>query len=160
MKEVLLNICLVAVATGLFKLLAPKKGFRGQINFLISCFFIVSVIHFISSGKYEFSELAKINETVIVDFSGEALNEERTAIAAELNRRLTEKFKEKNIAVKKIAITVNISADKSISIEQITIYKPQTADDTQESKKEQDITIGDIVKTEIGDVKLIIKEGE
>jgi Cu/Ag efflux pump CusA len=142
MKEVLLNICLVAAAAGIFKLLAPERIFKSQISFLISCFFIVSVITIISQGKYEFSEIAKIKTPDIADFSNQMLIEEKNAVASEIEKRLTEKLKENGVSVKKITVNINISPENRISISDIKVVL--------ENENEEERTLADkIIKEEL-----------
>ena len=43
-KSVLLGVCLLAIATGILKMLIPENRFKTQISFLISCIFAISLL--------------------------------------------------------------------------------------------------------------------
>ena len=45
MKEVLFSVCVTAVITAVYKIIAPTDKFSSQIKLLISCFFVLSVIN-------------------------------------------------------------------------------------------------------------------
>lgn len=150
MREVLLNICLTAVAVSLFKMLIPENTFKKQINFLISCFFIVSVIFFISGGNYDISALQETlrQENTYVDFSEEITKERRREISEKMTERVKEVLAEEEIYPKKIYIIVNISGIYSISINEIKLVLSDE-DDFQKASELVEREVGKSIKVSI-----------
>ena len=74
MRETVLGIALVAIATGVFRLLSPESGFKKQIAFLVSAFFLLSCVSLFTGGGAELSEITEAFRTKggYVDFSVEA----------------------------------------------------------------------------------------
>ncbi|MCL2693625.1 MAG: stage III sporulation protein AF [Oscillospiraceae bacterium] len=132
MREILLNICIVAVAAALFKMLVPDNSFKKQIGFLISCFFITSVVSFVTSGRHEFGGLSDIADVTIeggfTDFTEQTLAQRKQAIAGELSSRVRQTLEENGIEPVKIYVIVNISGLYSISINEIKLVLPPDGD--------------------------------
>ncbi|MCL1823157.1 MAG: stage III sporulation protein AF [Oscillospiraceae bacterium] len=153
MRAILLNICMVAAATALFRLLVPENGFKKQISFLISCFFITAVISFISNAEQNFKELEpSINfesNSSFIDFSGQTTAERKRAIAEEMSERVRAVLLQNGIEPSKIYIIVNISDTYSISINEIRLVLKPEDDFTQASA---------LVEKEVGpDIKVIFE---
>ena len=77
MKEMIVSVCLVSVATAIFKMLVPENSFKKQISFLIACFFAISLMSILTKGKFE------------VDFSSEAFNQQNDFL--DISKRVNEK---------------------------------------------------------------------
>jgi len=133
MREILLNICLVAIACALFKMLVPENGFKKQIGFLVSCFFITAVISFVTGGSFDFEGVSFDGGGNFTDFSEEVTTERKRAIAEELSGRVREMLAEQEIFPSKIYVIVNISGMYSISINEIKLVLPPSADFTRAS---------------------------
>ena len=86
MKEIILGIGLTAVATGIFKLICPDSSFKKQIGFLISSFFLLSILSLINSEAPNFSTISESlkKEGVYIDFTEEAYKMTRQEIANKL----------------------------------------------------------------------------
>jgi hypothetical protein len=134
MREILFNICMVAVACALFKLLVPENSFRKQIGFLVSCFFITAVISFITGGDFSIEGIS-IGESGagFIDYSEEVTTERKRAIAEELSNRVREMLAEHEIFPARIYVIVNISGMYSISINEIKLVLPPDSDFTRAS---------------------------
>ncbi len=150
MRAALLNICLVAVGVGILKMLIPVNSFDKQINFLISCFFIASIIFSFSNEHIDFKSMAgEINSKPYVDFTASLTNDRKNAIATELSERVREVLVNNQISPKKIYVIVNISGLHSISINEIKLVLSEY-DDFQRAS--------DIVTEEVGsDIKVSIE---
>lgn len=145
MRETILSVALIAVATGIFKLLMPDGSFKKQIAFLTACFFAVSCINFICGG-FDLSELEAFtyDEGAYVDFSVEAYRLTQTEIANELARDLKEKLSENQISVDEIYVIIDISSSYSISIKQVRLaFSADSAADAPAAEE--------LVKKEVGD---------
>ena len=135
MREIILNICIIAIATALFKMLVPDNSFKKQIGFLISCFFITAVISFITGANPGFAEIkgdfnvAFGSETAkIADYSGMTLNAQKRAIGEEVSARVRDILQQNNIYPTEIYVIVNISDSLSISINEIKLVLPPDSD--------------------------------
>jgi len=130
-KTILLNICLIAAATALFRMLVPENSFRKQIGFLISCFFITAVASMITNADLNFDGVSGVEfgrEHEIIDFSEQTTSERKRAIAEELSGRVRELLEQNEIYPSKIYVIVNISGLYSISINEIKLVLPPDAD--------------------------------
>ncbi len=147
MNDILLNISAAAIITAVFKMLVPDERHGKQINLLISCFFIVSVINIFKSN----SDLIKLNDLFQIDTSYadySVIVEKQTAdeTANALRARLYAELEKENISPEKIYIDINISESGSISISKIRLVFPDIS--TQEAERAVDIT-GECVGYEI-----------
>ncbi len=153
MKEIILGIGLTAVATGIFKLICPDSSFKKQIGFLISSFFLLSILSLINSEAPNFSTISESlkKEGVYIDFTEEAYKMTRQEIANKLAMGLEEKLKENKIFCKEIRVIVDISSEYSISIKQVRLaFTADSADVTEAAEA--------IVKKEVGDEIQVVTE--
>lgn len=121
-KSVLFNICLLAVTTGIIKMLVPDNKFKSQISFLISCIFAINFLCGIDDisilSDFSFDNLEVVE---VVDFS-DRLSEEAKKEAAKAVRLRTEKLLSDNgYAYEKIYVIAHINGAFSISISEIEI---------------------------------------
>ena len=133
MREILLNISLVAIASALFKMLIPENSFKKQIGFLVACFFVTSVMAQITGGDFELGNLDLItfsgeNESRFTDFSEQTTAYRKRIIADEMGARIREVLEQNGIEPSKIYVIVNISGLYSISINEIKLVLPYDAD--------------------------------
>jgi len=131
MREILLNICLVAVATALFRMLVPENSFRKQIGFLTACFFITAVISLVSGREAVFGDVSGVDfgtESKFIDFSEQTTKQRKQAIGEELSGRVREVLNRNGIEPSKIYVIVNISGLYSISINEIKLVLPPESD--------------------------------
>ena len=126
MKEILLNVCMTAIALCIFKMLIPENSMKKQTNFLISCFFLASLAFFFTSGKANFGVTAdsfefSLEDSAYSDFSESYAESQKRAFERELRANLERVLKENQINVKEIHVSVNISDKFSISINEIRL---------------------------------------
>lgn len=153
MKETVLGIALVAVATGIFRLLAPESGFKKQIAFLISAFFLLSCVSLFKGSDMDFSEIAEAfgADGGYVDFSQEAYRMTEKEIALSIKKKIETMFKENKIFCDEIQVIIDISSSYSISIKQVRLaFSADNADNTAAAEA--------MVKKEVGDeIEVIIE---
>lgn len=158
MREIILNICLVAIATALFKMLVPESGFKKQISFLISCFFITAAVSFITGGNAELEQFGRDFGVIfgkadtsykITDFSEQTLKEQKRAIGEQVSARVREVLEKADIFPLRIYVIVNISDNYSISINEIKLVLPPDSNLIQASA---------LIEKEVGsDIKVTIE---
>jgi hypothetical protein len=131
MRTILLNICFIATATALFRMLIPENSFKKQIGFLISCFFITAVISLVRGVDINFDGFDGVEfgaDSSFIDFSEQTTSARKRAIAEELSGRVREVLAASEIYPSKIYVIVNISGLYSISINEIRLVLPPDAD--------------------------------
>lgn len=139
MKQIALCICLVAVATTLYKMLVPEGSLSKQINFLITCFFLAGILQNITgSDMFEDLRGAMVTNGTYIDFSAQISAEQKEKIAAEVSGKVREALAAHDIFPEKIYVVVNISGLYSISINEIELVLAPDAD----SQKAYDIARG------------------
>ncbi|NLJ16910.1 MAG: hypothetical protein GX346_07250 [Clostridiales bacterium] len=152
MKEMIVSVCLVSVATAIFKMLVPENSFKKQISFLIACFFAISLMSIFTKGKFE------------VDFSSEAFNQQNDFLDIskrvndkayrELGEKLADKIKilldEEGIKTKQILINVNIPNLYSISISEVRlVFDNPQSQDAQKAKEVVQNFVGEDIKVSV-----------
>ena len=92
MREMILNISLVAIATAIFRMIMPDSSLKKQIAFLAACFFALSAVNICKNGGVDLSALTEAfrNEGGYVDFSAEEYRITRMKVAEGLSERLKE----------------------------------------------------------------------
>ncbi len=153
MKETVLGIALVAIATGIFRLISPESGFKNQIAFLISAFFLLSCVSLFNGKVADFSAIAEAFKTKggYVDFSVEANRMTQKEIAANLKNNIEELLSDNKIFCDEISVIIDISSSYSISIKQVRLaFSADNADNTARAEE--------LVKKEVGDGIEVITE--
>ncbi len=153
MKETILGIALVAIATGLFKLICPENGFKKQIAFLVSAFFLLSCASMLKNNNFNFSDISDSlrHEGAYVDFSEEAYRMTKNEIAAKLSENIEAMLKENEISCDEIRVVIDISSSLSISIKQVRLaFSSEHSEDAAAAEE--------LVKKEVGDeIEVIIE---
>ncbi|MCL1881623.1 MAG: hypothetical protein FWF76_05540 [Oscillospiraceae bacterium] len=130
MREILLNICLIAVALCLFKMLLPENSMKKQTNFLIALFFLSSMLFFFTSGRIDFVYGIDFSDFVqkefpYIDFEEELTSAQLRAIKREVitqsNEYLTELLAEHEIFPEEIRVNVFIETNENKTTEASTI---------------------------------------
>ena len=133
MREILLNICMTAIALCLFKMLLPDNTAKKQADFLVACFFLASLVFFFTTGKLNLAHGVELPDIYIpyVDFDTEYTKAQKNAIERELNRKTARLLADEGLAPDEIIAKVEIfendcpNSDKySISISEIRIVLP------------------------------------
>ena len=121
-KSVLLGICLLAVATGILKMLIPDNKFKTQISFLVSSIFAISLLlGFDDISFFTSFDFGNLEQVEMVDFS-DKLSEEARKEAAKAVRLKTEKLLSDNgFAYEKVYVNAHINGAFCISISEIEI---------------------------------------
>ncbi len=153
MKETILGIALVAIATGIFKLLCPDSSFKKQIAFLTAAFFTLSCISLFKGNDENFSGISEAfrQKNAYVDFSEEAYKMTQDEITNKLKERIEELLAENKIFCKEIRLVVDISSYYSISIKQIRLAF--AAQDAEKAK-----AAAELIKNEVGGEIEVITE--
>lgn len=153
MRETLLGIALVAVATGIFKLLCPDSGFKKQIGFLVAAFFLLSCASLLKKSNMSFGEISDSfrYEGAYVDFSAEAYRMTQNELAARTAAALKEKLSQEKILCDEIRVVIDISFSYSISIKQVRLAFSLENSGYAAAAEE-------LVKKEVGDQIEIITE--
>lgn len=153
MKETILGIALVAIATGIFKLLCPENSFKKQIAFLTAAFFTLSCISLFKGESEDFSNIDDIfrQQNAYVDFSEEAYKMTQREIANKLAEKIESLLTENKISCKEIRVVVDISYYHSISIKQVRLaFNLENAEYAEAAEK--------LVKKEVGEeIEVIIE---
>lgn len=123
MTQTVLEIALVAIATGIFKLLLPESTFKKQIAFLIACFFLLSCISFFKKSNWDLSDISDTfrQDGVYVDYSEEAYRLTQNEIASALAEDVGDLLAENKIPTEEIRVIIDISSSYSISIKQVRL---------------------------------------
>lgn len=153
MKETILGIALVAIATGVFKLLSPENSFKKQLAFLTSAFFLLSCVSLFGENGFDFSEISDSfrSEGGYVDFSAEAYRMTEREIASNIRKNIEAVFSENEIFCDEIHVIIDISFSYSISIKQVRLaFSANNADNTAKAEE--------LAKKEVGDEIEIITE--
>lgn len=153
MKETILEIALVAIATGIFKLLLPESTFKKQIAFLTACFFLLSCISFFRNSSWDLDNISDTfrQKGAYVDYSVEAYRMTQNEIASALAKDIGDLLAENKIPTQEIRVIVDISSSYSISIKQVRLAF---------SLKEADYAAfaEELVKKEVGDEIEVVVE--
>ena len=153
MKETILEIALVAIATGIFKLLLPESTFKKQIAFLTACFFLLSCISFFKNSSWDFSDISDTfrQNGAYVDYSVEAYRMTQNEIASALAKDIGDLLAENEIPTQEIRVIVDISSSYSISIKQVRLaFSLKDADYAAFAEE--------LVKKEVGDEIEVVTE--
>lgn len=153
MKETVLGIAFVAIATGVFKLLSPENSFKKQLAFLTSAFFLLSCVSLFRDNGFDFSEIADSfrGEGAYVDFSVEAYRMTEREIASNIRKNIEAVFEENEIFCDEIHVIIDISSSYSISIKQVRLaFSANNADNTAKAEE--------LVKKEVGDEIEVVTE--
>ena len=144
MREVILNICLTALALCLFKMLVPETSMKKQTNFLVACFFLASLMFFFTTGRInpahgaDFGSLLSLEAVEFANFDAEYSEIVARATERELHTKLTRILAERDIHPQEIYINVNISDKYSISIKEIRLVFPGRCSVSQQGEEFQE----------------------
>lgn len=121
-KSVLLSVCLLAVTTGILKMLIPENKFKAQISFLISCIFAVSVVSGFDDisvfTSFDFSNLQKVE---VVDFSDKLSEQVRVEAAKAVRIKVEELLTSNGYLFEKVYVVAHINGAFCISISEIEV---------------------------------------
>ncbi len=153
MNEILLNICLTAVMTTVFKALIPDDRKGKHIKLLLSCFFIVVVFNSVKGNIHinSLSDLPEIN-TSYNNYSVEFSKQTAEEAANELRERIKEVLYNEGFIPEKIYIDINISENSSISFNEIRLV----FDDISAESAERAVSI--TKKTVENEIKVSLEE--
>ena len=160
MREILLNICITAIALCLFKMLLPENAMKKQANFLIACFFLASMVFFFTTGKLEFAggdDFTAVfsdsddNDNAFIDFEQAYAHAQTRAIERETRSKLTEILAKEKLFFEEIYTSINISDKYSISINEIRLVSlSENPDEPSPTELESLTKAIHIVQKEVG----------
>lgn len=123
-----MTICITAVCSAIFSMLVPNSKLADVVKFAISIFFILGVISpFVGKSlSFDFSGDIKMQSEKTVTSINNSVNKNlKGAIENRISAECERVLKAKGYAVKKVAVTVNITEKDGISINRITVYTDQ-----------------------------------
>ena len=122
MNDMLFNISITAILTGIIKALIPSDKYEKQIRIIISLFFIIVIAGFISRGfnLSFFTEIDSIN-TGYNDYTSVIYDMTVEETAKNLNNGIKSLLNEKGMYPKKIYIDTNILDNDCISIIEVKL---------------------------------------
>lgn len=153
MKESILNICMIALASGLFKLAVPNNTFKKQLCFLVSCFLVLNIISTIKTGAVDIDGLKNAfeNNVTFTDFSEEARIDTIKAIAEKTAENARNILTARKINFEDIFVIIDISDTNSISIKQIRlVFNAENASQIAAAEE--------IIRQEVDDETEIVSE--
>lgn len=122
-NRALLNICIIAVALCLFKMIIPENFAKKQVDFLVSCFFLASIAFLLTGAgiNFDYDTAFSFKETAYADFDESYTKAREQALQKELSYTLKTILEKERIFPEEILISVNISDKYSISINEIRL---------------------------------------
>lgn len=139
MNNIIFSICAAAIITAVFRTLIPDERMGKQVNMVVSCFFLVTVMNLVADIDF-LSTFHNILEMDMNYNDYSVIYEMQTAdeTANILRSRLYKELEKENINPEKIYIDINISKSKSISISKIRLVFPNK--DSFEAERAVEIT--------------------
>jgi len=139
----------------MFKMLLPDNSAKKQVDFLIGCFFLASIVFFFTSGRVNFAYgVEYTNENIqYVNFDEAYGNAQSAAVNRELGAHFKRVLADEDIFVTEILINTNISDKYSISINEIRLVFENEAEDFEDLSRAIHI-----IQKEVGDRILISGE--
>ena len=130
MRAVLLDIAIYAVAITAIKMLIPDNSFKKQMDFIITCTFLLGISFLITDNNFDIdiSGVFESREGVYIDYSGQLSRVQKREIESEITERLKLKLEERGIVPNEISIIINISDEGDISINEITLVLSEGVD--------------------------------
>lgn len=121
-KSVLLGVCLLAIATGILKMLIPENRFKTQISFLISCIFAISLLSGFDDMTFFTSfDFKDLQTSEIIDFSDKLSEEARKEAAKAVRLKTEQLLSDNDYKYEKVYVIAHINGAFCISISEIEI---------------------------------------
>lgn len=154
MNDMLFNISVTAILTGIVKALIPSEKYEKNIRIVISLFFIIVTISLFSKG-FDLSFITEIDsiKSGYNDYSSVIYDMTTEETAKNLNKGIRSLLNEREIYPEKIYIDTNISDNDCISIIEVKLIFRNT----ETIKKEEVISL---VKSLVGyKTEVTVEEG-
>lgn len=154
MNDMLFNISVTAILTGIVKALIPSDKYEKNIRIVISLFFIIVTISLFSKG-FDLSFITEIDsiKSGYNDYSSVIYDMTTEETAKNLNKGIRSLLNERGIYPEKIYIDTNISDNDCISIIEVKLIFRNT----ETIKKEEAISL---VKSLVGyKTEVTVEEG-
>lgn len=128
--------CFVSVAVSVADMICPEKKFDKQLKVIFSLLFVIASVSPFIKGTitFEFPDISDISVNKSIDYieyTDELIKEIENNVAQGLKNELSEK----NLYIKEIYASVNISDNNSISISKVVFY-PKNDDDGEKIQNE------------------------
>ena len=123
MKEMIVSVCIVSIATAIFRMLVPESSFKKQISFLVACFFMISLMSIFTKGNFDmdFDSPSIESSKEFLDISKKVNDKAYRTIGENLADKIRKILSENGIVAKQILINVNIPNLYSISISEVRL---------------------------------------
>jgi hypothetical protein len=141
-------------------MLIPENSMKKQASFLISCFFLASMMFFFSSGRVNLNEGVQfvLDEIPYINFDEQYSNAKRQSIALEMKTKLNTVLAADEIYPQEILTIVDISDKYRISINEIRLVFLKSESEPSETELDTLKKAIHIVQKEVGDDILITGE--
>lgn len=150
MKEMVISVCIVSIATAIFRMLVPESSFKKQISFLVACFFAVSLLSIFTKGDFEVDfdvENSIENSSEFLDISKKVNDKAYQTIGKKLSDEVRELLSQNGIIAKQILINVNIPNLYSISISEVRlVFNNADSDEATKAVEIVQKAVGDEIK--------------
>lgn len=124
MKNMIKAACFISVAIMIADMIKPSEKFDKQLKMIFSLVLIIGMLTPILSGKFDLSFADDIGVNTDVDYEDEedTLNSSlKKSVESNIEHSLKVSLAQNGILCEKISISVNISEDSSISINEVRI---------------------------------------
>lgn len=128
-KQAALGICILAIATGLLRMLIPGEKYKTQITFVIACIFSVCLINAVTDIVPSLSFDTEITDVPEVDFSDKLSEQARVTAARAVRENVEQLLSDHNFKFSKVYITAHIDGAFCISITEVELVFDGNTDD-------------------------------
>ncbi len=144
-KTIAINICIVMIITGIFSVLVPSKNFEKILSFAISLFFVCSIAIPLIRGelKFDFTPQNEYLSSFENDLDMSMDDSVKSLAQNNLTSVIDELLRQNDIIAKKIDVSINITEDDSININNVKIH-------ISENDEIFELKIKEIILREVG----------
>jgi hypothetical protein len=148
-------------------MLLPENVMKKQVDFLIACFFLASVLFFFTTGRFDLAQGLNLddfshNEHSYTDFEREFTAAQVRAVEREVQRemrfRIAEILAEQGLFAQEICTSVNISDSHSISISEVRLVFAVQGDEPGDEELAMLRDAIHIIQKEVGERVLVTGE--
>lgn len=144
-KELITTLCLAGIGLAIYKMMVPSGTYEKQIRVLVSLVFVLGVISPFAKGDISLpvsanSDLSENIEYLRIEEQANTYLE--LHFTTNLETALLKVLEEKDVAVNKISVNVDISKDYSISINEVRVLI---------SNNDESAVVKAIIQKEVGE---------
>lgn len=115
------TVCIAAICTALFRMLAPENKFSKQISLLIAGVFLLTGITAVTGAELDLSEPAVVISGGCSEMPAEVTESIRRKVCRDMSDKLYALLGEREIYPREIHVIVNISGLYGINITQVKL---------------------------------------